>query len=332
MRILQISPGFHGYWRSTERALEARGHEVVTHVYDARPTVGARLTHKLTHELPERLGADRRSLLVSRSSANALAALRANRPDAVLVIKGDVFDASFWAEVQRLPHVLWLYDEVRRTGHSIPELVGLGPVATYSAHDAAALGAAGATVRHVPLAYDPGIRAEPSHGRNDQIVFVGARYPTRETLLTGLVDRRVGVTAYGRDWSHHPVDRARTWDPRRPPIASGRDLSRETTYRVMADAAGTLNIHGDQDGFTMRTFEACGVGALQLIDRHDVGEVYEPDHEVVVFDDLDHLAELCRRAISDRRWSDRIREGGRRRTLAEHTFGHRVAMLEEMWA
>ena len=46
----------------------------------------------------------------------------------------------------------------------------------------------------------------------------------------------------------------------------------------MAGARANVNIHGDQDGFTMRTFETCGVGALQLVDRADVCRRLRPRH------------------------------------------------------
>ena len=111
----------------------------------------------------------------------------------------------------------------------------------------------------------------------------------------------------------------------------GRDLPRDEAYAVMSGARATLNVHGDQDGFTMRTFEACGVGALQLVDRADVSLHYEPGVELAVFDSPDEAAELARRAASDRSWSQAMRAAGRARTLAEHTFTHRAKALEALW-
>ncbi|MFN8045891.1 MAG: glycosyltransferase [Dermatophilaceae bacterium] len=100
----------------------------------------------------------------------------------------------------------------------------------------------------------------------------------------------------------------------------------------MAGAPVSLNIHGDQDGFTMRTFEIPGVGGLELVDRRDVDVHYEPGREVLVFDTPDEAIELARRGLKDEGWSRSIREAGRARTMAEHTFDHRVAELERLWA
>lgn len=67
---------------------------------------------------------------------------------------------------------------------------------------------------------------------------------------------------------------------------------------MLAGAAAALNIHGDQDGFTMRTFEACGVGGLQLIDRADVTEARPPREHLEVFGGPAELTALAHRGAA----------------------------------
>ena len=205
-RVLVLSPVFHGYWTSLERALAARGNEVLTVTYDDGGRA-ARLAAKLVHELPERLGADdaRRRAATGR---RARAAVLAHDPDVVLVVKGDAFDDDFWdlLDRRRQRRALWLYDELRRTGHSERSLGSAGQVASYSPDDVAALTARGLRAVHVPLAHDPAVPFTPRP--SDDVVFVGARYPAREALLATLHGAGVPVRAHGRDWSRHPVDRA----------------------------------------------------------------------------------------------------------------------------
>ncbi len=328
-RVLVLSPVFHGYWTSLERALAARGHDVRTVTYDDRGPV-ARVAAKLTHELPERMGADdarRRAATGHR----ARAAVLAHDPEVVLVVKGDAFDDDFWdlLDRRRQRRALWLYDELRRTGHTPRSLAAAGPVASYSPHDVATLSAQGLRALHVPLAHDPAVAFTPRP--SGDVVFVGARYPAREALLAALQASGVAVRAFGRDWSRHPLDRARTWRVGHPGVPAGRDLPRAEAYGVMAGARAALNVHGDQDGFTMRTFEACGVGAVQLVDRADVSALYEPGTEVAVFGSAQEAAELARRAATDRAWAEGLRAAGRARTLAQHTFAHRAAALESLW-
>lgn len=331
-RLLIVSPAFHGYWRSIERAFEQLGYETSTHCYDAHDTLGSKLVLKLRSELPARLGRPDDGSIARAQSVRARIAVHTTRPDRVLVIKGDTLTEPFWDALDRphIPRTLWLYDELRRTRYTDAALARYDAIASYSHDDTTTLRAAGHAASHVALAFDPALTPVPR--QTNEVTFIGARYPRREALLVALQQAGVPVRAYGRDWSGHWFDRARTWRWDAPDLAAGRDLPLADGYAVMAGAPATLNIHGDQDGFTMRTFEACGVGGVQLVDRADVAEFYDPDDEVAVFGSADELIDLARRAIADDRWGDRLRVAARRRTLAEHTFAHRARSLEAAWA
>lgn len=331
--MLLVSPVFHSYWRSIARGFEENGHHVEVHCYDEHSSPAAKARNKLVFEGFDRVrpgtGTAR---FVRRATEGARAALANRRPDVVVVVKGDLLADGFWDDVARagLPHVLWLYDELRRTRHDLATLGELGPVASYSPHDVASMTVAGVRARHVPLAFDPAF----VHARipSDDVLFIGARYPRREAVLTELYARGVSVCAVGNDWSHRPLDRLRTWGWHRPDVPACPSVARAIGAGMMAGASATVNIHGDQDGFTMRTFEASGVGALQLIDRADVGMHYEPGVEILPFGSVEEIVDLVARADREPHWAARVRVAARERTLAEHTFAHRARALEELWA
>lgn len=334
MKILLIAPGFHGYSQAIAAALASRGHVVDIWQYDSLVGLGAKVRHKLAHELRDRAGGTRGfEGLRRRLTQEGLDRVRRSSPDVLLVIKGDVFLPEFWEEAAL--HVgirhLWLYDEVRRMRHAPGTFSIVDRLSTYSRLDHERLTASGLECSYVPNAFDATLADAPQEPV-DAFLFVGARYPKRAQLLTDLAARGIPVLAVGRDWSHHPFDRLRTWQWARPQIPSRRDMSRREAYGLMTGAIGNLNSHFDQDGFTMRTFEIPGMGGLQLIDRADVSEFYEPDDEVLVYDSVDELTELCQRAMRDRAWAASIGARARRRTLAEHTFAHRVPLLEQQWA
>jgi spore maturation protein CgeB len=331
MRVLLVTPGFHGYHAAISAALVARGHVVSTHVYDDHGGLVGRTWHQLRHQLPRKVGAGSLRRLAREETAHATAAVTEARPEAVVVVKGDSLGDAFWDALRGLPRVTWLYDEVRRTRWTPDRLAAIGPVATYSTRDAAAFEEQGLDARHLPLAYDHRLVPAPTTRRTDDVTFVGARYPSREAVLTTLHQHGVPVRAFGRDWSGHPVDRLRTWRVGAPTVPAGRDLARAEAYDVMAASGATLNLHGDQDGFTMRTFEAAGVGGVQLVDRTDVDGLYEPGSELLPWSTEEELVELCRRVLADPSWGDAIRTAARARTLAEHTFDHRIAVLEAAW-
>lgn len=330
-RLLIVTPEFHGYWRSIERAFGELGYDVLTYCYDAAPR-REKLYNKLRHELPAQVTGSGRHLSDDTVTRRAVLALSQARPDLLLVVRGDVLTEEFWqhAASLRIPAAVWLYDELRRMRHDPSQLAGLARIASYSARDVRALTELGIPALYVPLAFDPAISI-PERGRGGEVTFVGARHPKRERYLRELVAHGVPMRAYGRGWSDHPVDQARTWRLRSFGGPSGRDLPLEDGYAVMKAGLATVNIHGDQDGFTMRTFEASGVGAVQLIDRADVSEFYDPGREVLVFETEDELVDLCRRLISHEGDMSRLRDAARRRTLSSHTFLHRARELQTLW-
>lgn len=331
-RLLILSPRFHGYWESIHRAFSELGWEVSTHCYDNHAGLRAKAHVKLMSELPSRVGRRAPHTMRAAQDRLALAAVRALKPDRILVIKGDELGEVFWDSLDRanVPMTLWLYDELRRTRHDSHTLSQFDCIASYSRMDVTGLAARGIPATFVPLAYDQRLPFEPQPLR--EITLVGARYPKRQVAIEALHRASVPVRAYGRDWSGHWADRLRTWRLSAFPFPTERDLTLAEAYGVMAGSAGTLNIHGDQDGFTMRTFEAAGVGGLQFIDRTDVGEYYEMEREVLTFDSNEELIALAQRALTDRLWGARIRSAARARTLSEHTFDHRARALEATWA
>ncbi|MDO4784608.1 MAG: glycosyltransferase [Propionibacteriaceae bacterium] len=327
-RVLLVSPQFHGYWHSIAGAIARRGHDVSAFCYDSFTPVG-KVARKAALELPRRLGVPTEGLEVHQLTRRAVRAVREVSPDVVVVVKGDLFGPDFLEAIGPRRSVLWLYDELRRTRHTPESLRAYDAIASYSPLDVAQLSAAGHLTAFLPNAFDPSLTPAPRPG--GELVFIGARYPKRVELLTALAAAGVPVRAYGRDWSTHPVDRLRSLQWARPGLPAGRDVALRDGYALMAGAPATLNSHSDQDGFTMRTFEACGVGAVQLIDRRDLQDLYEDGREVLCFDDADELIDLAMRCFRDPGWAETIRVRARERTLAEHTFDHRMRVLERLW-
>lgn len=327
-RLLLISPVFHGYWRSISDAFERRGYTVISHLYDQRSRADT-FRYKAFHELPERLGV--RGRTERRTTESAITAISRSRPDIIVIIRADRMLPEFWDVISRHHRtVLWLYDEVRRTAHSDRTLSSVTSIATYSRADATDFTQRGFDATYVANGFDQTVPV-PRRGANGAVTFIGARYANRDALMHRLHGAGIPVRAFGRDWSNHPFDRLRTWRFGTSMLPNGRDVPRAEAYGIMRASTATLNMHFNQDGFTMRTFEAAGVGAVQLIDRPDVAEFYDPDSEIAVFRSPEEAIELARRAQRDPAWANGIRENGRRRTLAEHTFDHRVAELEKLW-
>lgn len=328
-RVLLVSPAFHGYWEAVRDALEVRGHTVVVHRYDGSANIVERVQNKIVHETRDTAPARAAQRAICD---RAIAALRDAEPDVLLVIKADLLRERWWQAVADagVPSVLWLYDELARMDYSLDTLRELGPIVSYSPHDVEALNAAGITATHMPDGYDSLAPFTPRP--TPAATLVGARYAGRERLMRALADAGIPVKAYGREWSRRAWDIVRTRRFASPGIPTGADLPRTEYYGVMAGSLAALNVHGDDhDGFTMRTFEAPGVGGLQLVDRPDVDQYYDVGTETLVFTTPEELVDQVSRARREPQWADAVRAAGRARTLAEHTLVHRMATVEALW-
>lgn len=327
-----MSPVFQGYGRSIAEGFEAIGYETVACCYDRHAGILGIARNKIVFEGLDRVRAGSgMSRFVRYASDLARGALRSAHADIVVVVKGDLLDGAFWDELSEsgLPHVLWLYDEFRRTRHDRERLASVGTVVSYSTGDVAMLAELGIRATHVPGAFDPGCVSRRVD--SSDVIFVGARYPGRERTLVELRRRGVPIRAVGRDWSRRPMDRLRSWSWSRPDVPSQPSVSRSAAAGLAAGAVASLNLHENQDGFTMRTFEIAGAGGVQIIDRNDVGDLYEPGKEILVATDVDEMVEVVDRIRRDPAWASRVATAGRDRTFAEHTFAHRAAVLESLW-
>lgn len=332
-RVLVISPGFHGYSTAISRAFESLGYDVEDFRYDLAKSSGEKTWNKLRYELPGKFRGSESLMSAQTITSRAIHALREVQPDLILVIRGDIFLESFWEEASKSgrPVLVWMYDEVRRTSFDEKMASQYARIATYSSLDTEALQSAGINATHVPLAYDSLGSISSNISAAGVISFIGAPFAKRTQALQLLVSAGLPVHAWGRGWSDHPLDRARTWRLTSSGIPNGRDVAGPDALGIMRHSVATLNIHGDQDGFTMRTFEACGVGAVQFIDRRDVSTYYEPGREVLVFENDDELLEHARRVLARPDDFAAMRVNAQERTLAQHTLVHRAKVLETLW-
>jgi spore maturation protein CgeB len=97
--------------------------------------------------------------------------------------------------------------------------------------------------------------------------------------------------------------------------------------------AAVLNINRQsmaRFGFSpaTRVFEAAGAGACLITDAFEgVETFFEPGEEIIVAASGDEVAEQIRMLLPNH--ARAIGSAARRRALAEHTYEHRAALLEE---
>lgn len=102
-------------------------------------------------------------------------------------------------------------------------------------------------------------------------------------------------------------------------------------YQVLRRSRITLNSHIDlagREAGNMRLFEATGVGTFLLTDFKDnLDTLFAPDREVAVWRSIDDCLKRIEHYLHDDDGCAAIARAGQARTMAQHTYRHRVAEI-----
>lgn len=190
----------------------------------------------------------------------------------------------------------------------------------------------GLASEYFQIAFDERLADEvPTDGaRPYGVTFVGGLDPSVHEARTRLVERlaaEVELSVWGYGVEAVPADsqlrasyRGEAW---------GLDM-----YRVLASSRITLNRHIDlANGYAnnMRLYEATGMGALLMTEEApNLGDLFEPDREVVGYGSEDDLVEKIRHFLEHEDERREVALAGRARTLRDHRYGDRIKELAEI--
>jgi len=160
--------------------------------------------------------------------------------------------------------------------------------------------------------------AEPER----KMVFVANPTPHRRALIRQV---QTPLRLYGPGWAslgptHHEV--------------VARRVSMDEVGQIYADHFATLNIMNEANvlsGLNQRNFDPCLFGtAVVSDDQPDLGLCFEIGREALSYRSAEDLDALYSRLMRDPGEAKAIGEAGRRRVLAEHTYGHRIEALAKL--
>lgn len=150
--------------------------------------------------------------------------------------------------------------------------------------------------------------------------------PTPSRVLSRLRSAAAAALRGGAAVSQHSSVDARVARRARPPLF-GLDM-----FRQLRAGRVALNTHIDistHSASNMRLFEATGVGACLLTDsKENLGELFEPGAEVVAYRDAHECAEKVKYLLGHESERRSIAAAGQRRTLRDHTFASRAALID----
>ena len=102
-------------------------------------------------------------------------------------------------------------------------------------------------------------------------------------------------------------------------------------YNILYNSEITLNRHidiaGDHAG-NMRLYESTGVGTMLITDyKSDLHELFNPGKELETYKTKGELLEKVKYYLDHEKEREKIAKAGQRRTLADHTYYHRMQEL-----
>ncbi|MBZ0293227.1 MAG: glycosyltransferase, partial [Anaerolineae bacterium] len=171
------------------------------------------------------------------------------------------------------------------------------------------------------------LTAEERAAYSCDVAFVGTLLPDnlysqRAQALAALTDFDLGI------WSVHEVP------PVLQPHVRGSALG-QSMLKVLSAAKLTINPNGNfmRYGGNMRTFEAAGVGVLQLTDDlPGVHQWFSPGENIVTYQDTDDLRVKVAYYLEHTAEREAIAGAGQAHVYTHHTYEQRVDALESLLA
>lgn len=222
---------------------------------------------------------------------------------------------------------------VGQIASELPPAAQLGPfdlVLTSFPHFVERFRALGIAGEYLRIGFDPRVLERIERVEEHGAVFVGSLGRLQHDHGNALLARaaeRVPIDFWGRGFDEWPADsrvrrrfRGEAW---------GLDM-----YRTLAASQISLNRHIDVAGEfanNMRLYESTGVGTMLLTDaKRNLGEFFAVGSEVVDYEDEDDLVAKIAYYLEHDAERRAIADAGQRRTLAEHTYEHRMRDLVDI--
>lgn len=186
-----------------------------------------------------------------------------------------------------------------------------------------------------------------------KITFVGQNYSIRQKYINSLQKAGLPIVAYGTGWPAGTVAKEQSgiiWSNSK--INLNFTEGNYDNWKVYAKLFGKLffkkelgryrlNIHQVHNNFRSifstrrkqiksRNFEipACG-GFLLTGDADNLGDYYEKNKEIAVFEGVDDLIDKCRLYLKEPELRRRIAKAGYERTMRDHTYARRFSQIFE---
>lgn len=189
----------------------------------------------------------------------------------------------------------------------------------------------GVPAAYFPIGFDERLlqRHRTEGPRADALTFVGGLggYHSQGTQMLEAIARELPLQVWGYGGEQLPADS--TLRQRWRGEAWADDM-----YGLLSSSQITLNRHIDiAEGYAnnMRLYEATGMGACLLTDaKVNLPCLFEPDQEVVTYETPEEAVSKLKQLLDNPKAAAAIAVRGQARTLREHTYSQRMALLVDL--
>lgn len=318
------------------RGMSALGHDVT--LIEARPFGGA-IEAIATMDAPEVAKDALRGQVVLLAGHFVMDRIIAAKPDLVVylaqapVTQGD----TELLRSAQIPSVMWFVEDFRVMPywHKMAGWFDHFWTIQRGPFENALREAGQKNVLYVPCGIDPSVHrsrsAEEAAPYRGRLSFAGSGYPNRHQFLEALLELEPRI--YGTHWSSNAALAAS--------VKEEGFLSSDTLSKIFSGSEISLNLYSSpgedalaspKDFVNPRTFEICGCGGFQLLDKSaPVSEFFEPGKELAVFASIEEAKYKIRYYLTNPSERLAIAEAGQKRAHAEHTYEQRFgAALERL--
>ena len=175
---------------------------------------------------------------------------------------------------------------------------------------------------YCPHSLDPAMAEPIDSAWATDLCIAGNLYAYRVALFQNLEGRNLKI------WGSPAPTWMRTGGL--GPMIQNRFVAHADKVRAFRGAKIVLNTLNPSEiwGTNVRTFEACGAGAFQIVDwRPGLAQLFEIGAEVEIFTDLEDLDAKIERYLATPEERDEIARAGHARALRDHTYRLRLGQL-----
>lgn len=326
------------YWM---KALEELGHIVIPFPFNQSLILNRHLnlSNEFLYDLFNRVSerSNWNKIECFFTNQGLIRATKNYRPDLLFIDTGETICPETLrtiAEMKERPIIInWLLDDPFRNpnwGNVIRGLPFYDYLFVFDPYYIGPLKGAGAKdVRYLPLACDPDIHrkfnldTKEMAKLNTEVCFAGTLTSKRVQLFNELNGFDLGLWG----WHTKILKKYPTVKRFYRGKAFGEMLSKVFSYSKIV-----LNIHHEQSvlGVNLRTFEAAGCKAFQLVDYiKEIQSLFTIGEEIITYKSYRELKEKIIYYLKHENEMEEIAQNAQKRAYGEHTYSHRMNLILE---